>query len=123
MKHTPEEIKYRLSDLGVQIGNIAIEYITNLEQENAELKDKLKNLESVAEVRLANWQKYEQENAELKERADKADLDSVTFFNQLCKAKEIIKDFLSLGIFGIFKRTTAEEIVDKAENFLKEDKK
>ena len=40
--------------------------IASLEAENAELKDKLKNLESVAEVRLANWQKYEQENAELK---------------------------------------------------------
>lgn len=38
-EHTPEEIKYRLSDLGVQIGNIAIEYITDLEKENAELKD------------------------------------------------------------------------------------
>jgi hypothetical protein len=36
--YTSEEIKYRLSDLGVQIGNIAIEYITELEKENAELK-------------------------------------------------------------------------------------
>jgi hypothetical protein len=34
------------------------------------------------------------ENAELKERADKADLDSVLFFNQLCKAKAIIKDYM-----------------------------
>ncbi|MBQ1998064.1 MAG: hypothetical protein II220_01110, partial [Spirochaetales bacterium] len=39
--------------------------------ENEELKDKLKNLESVAEVRLANWQKYEQENAELKAQIEK----------------------------------------------------
>ena len=38
MKHTSEEIKYRLSDLGVQIGNIALDYITELEKENAELK-------------------------------------------------------------------------------------
>lgn len=30
--HTSEEIKYRLSDLGVQIGSIAIEYITELEK-------------------------------------------------------------------------------------------
>ena len=41
--------------------------IADLEQENKELKDKLNNLSSVAEVRLANWQKYEKENAELKE--------------------------------------------------------
>lgn len=40
--------------------------------------------------------------------------------NKINKAKEIIKDFLSLGIFGIFKGTTAEEIVTKAEQFLKE---
>ena len=39
MKHTPEEIKYRLSDLGVQIGNIAIEYIEELEKENAGLNN------------------------------------------------------------------------------------
>lgn len=42
--------------------------IASLEKENAELKDKLNNLSSVAEVRLANWQKYEEENKELKER-------------------------------------------------------
>lgn len=38
-EHTSEEIKYRLSDLGAQIGNIAINYITELEKENAELKE------------------------------------------------------------------------------------
>ena len=37
--YTSEEIKYRLSDLGVQIGNIAIEYITELEKEIDELKN------------------------------------------------------------------------------------
>ena len=41
------------------------------EQENAELKDKLNNLASVAEVRLANWQKYEKENTTLKELVEK----------------------------------------------------
>ena len=46
-EHTPEEIKYRLSDLGVQIGNIAIDYITELEAENAVLKEKLKEHEIV----------------------------------------------------------------------------
>ena len=44
---------------------------SELETENAELKDKLKNLSKVAEVRLANWQKYEEENKELKELVEK----------------------------------------------------
>lgn len=44
------------------------------EQEIAELNDKLNNLESVAKVRLANWQKYEKENAELKEQIEKMKL-------------------------------------------------
>ena len=37
------------------------------EQEIAELKDKLNNLASVAEVRLANWQKYEKGLKEAKD--------------------------------------------------------
>ena len=36
-EHTPEEIKYRLSNIGEAIGNIALEYIAELEQENKEL--------------------------------------------------------------------------------------
>ena len=44
--------------------------IASLEKENEELNDKLNNLSKVAEVRLANWQKYEQENAELKEQIE-----------------------------------------------------
>lgn len=38
-----------------------------LEKENTKLKDKLKNLASVAEVRLANWQKYEKGLKEAKD--------------------------------------------------------
>ena len=112
-------------------------------------KDKVNNLSSVAEVRLANCQKYEkayneteellakqieatykvvEENKELKEKLKPenclkllAKEGYITFSSdKLTKAKEIIKDFLSLGIFGIFKGTTAEEIVTKAEQFLKE---
>lgn len=37
-EHTSKEIKYRLSDLGVQIGNIAIEYISNLEKQIEKMK-------------------------------------------------------------------------------------
>jgi hypothetical protein len=46
------------------------------------------------EKRIATLEK---ENAELKERADKADLDSVLFFNQLCKAKKIILKLYNAG--------------------------
>ena len=42
MKHTPEEIKYRLSKIDDVIGDIALEYIEELEKENAELKEKNK---------------------------------------------------------------------------------
>lgn len=39
-EHTSEEIKNRLSNIGEAIGNIALEYITGLENENAELKER-----------------------------------------------------------------------------------
>lgn len=42
-----------------------------LEKENAELNDKLNNLSSVAEVRLANWQKYADAYNETQELLDK----------------------------------------------------
>lgn len=38
---------------------------------------------------------------------------------RITEAKGIIKDILSLGVFGIFKGTTSEEIVNKAEDFIK----
>lgn len=79
-EHTSEEIKYRLSDLGAQIGNIAINYITELEKENAELKSlkdvadliRLNNSSVVAMAQLNNNNvALRQENAELKERNEK----------------------------------------------------
>ena len=56
------------SDICTTMGEliITLDRIADLEKENAELQDKLKNLASVAEVRLANWQKCEKENKELK---------------------------------------------------------
>lgn len=59
-EHTPEEIKYRLSDIGVAIGNIAIDYITELEKENAELK-------KVAEFQQSSNMNAHFENKKLKE--------------------------------------------------------
>ena len=46
MKHTPEEIKNRLSNIGEAIGNIALDYITDLEKENERLKGDLELWES-----------------------------------------------------------------------------
>lgn len=46
MKHTPEEIKNRLSNIGEAIGNIALDYITELEKENAILKEQVNILDN-----------------------------------------------------------------------------
>ena len=63
--------KRKMTDKEKELQAEAIDYyrkqIADLEKENAELNDKLNNLSKVAEVRLANWQKYEKENKELKE--------------------------------------------------------
>ena len=65
--------------------------------------------------------KLEKENAELKERADKADLDSVLFFNQLCKAKEIISEFVEWANWqGNSKCPSFKSIQEQAEQFLNE---
>ena len=83
--------------------------IAELEQENAELKDKLNNLASVAEVRLANWQKYEKENKGLTD--------------QLTKAKELIRQ-LCLMVRELnnpnVQLTNVDYSLKEAEQFLKE---
>ena len=48
-QHTSEEIKYRLSDLGAQIGSIAIEYISNLEKQIEKMKADVKELAEQAD--------------------------------------------------------------------------
>ena len=90
--------KYYLSDLLVMF---ATEETKELEKENAELQDKLKNLASVAEVRLANWQKYEKEN------------------RKLTKAKEIINKLIKLVDF-LNEDNVKEPIIGEAEQFLEE---
>ena len=68
--------------------------IASLETENAELKDKLKNLSKVAEVRLANWQKYEKELKSEKEYSAtlRKEIDEYTDSHTLCaKYKELQK--------------------------------
>lgn len=77
---------------------VVIEYNERLQKENAELQDKLKNLESVAEVRLANWQKCK---------------------GQLTKAKEIIKTFLGFAeTFGY--SPSMDKFITEVKDFLKE---
>lgn len=100
-----------------------------LEKENAELKDKLKNLESVAKVRLANWQKYEKENAVLKKR----NIKDCKNFNmavekigeqlnqkqyQLTKAKKIISNLYAICKDNHYPNTSV--LMEQAEQFLKE---
>ena len=67
---------------------------SELEKENAELKDKLKNLENVAEVRLANWQKYEKAYNEAEELLDKQIEATYNVVEENKEAKEIIKELL-----------------------------
>lgn len=70
-----------------------IQYIKELKEENEELNDKLNNLSKVAEVRLANWQKYEQENAELKAINEEGKA-CVKLNEKLSKAKGFIEKLL-----------------------------
>lgn len=81
------------------------QYIKELQEENAELKDKLSNLASVAGVRLANWQKYEKENAKLKEQNN--------------KAKELIRNIIRVTWGEGWNYDLGWKV--KAEQFIKED--
>lgn len=94
-----------------------------------ELERKIASIRGCHRVDLAKLKarteqvaRLKKENAELKERADKADLDSVLFFNQLCKAKEIIKKLYSHVFQGIDFMELNDYNIQKAEveQFLKE---
>ena len=81
-----KEIKYRLSDIGAKVGELALEYIAELEEENEQLQEKL-NIRSCQNCKHNNkscpndgscvhynkWEGYKNP--------------------QLIKAKEIIKKF------------------------------
>lgn len=102
--YTEQDVENRVSCELLSIGTRNEELL----KENSELKDKLKNLSKVAEVRLANWQKYEQENAELKainegycrSRDRLASIGLPTFMscketvNKLKEAKDLIRNLL-----------------------------
>ena len=86
--------------------------LAELEKENAELKDKLKNLENVAEVRLANWQKYEKAYNEAEELLDKQIEATYNVVEENKEAKEIIKELLFTS------NELDENTRSKAEQFL-----
>ena len=103
MKHTSEEIKYRLSDLGVQIGNIAIKYITELEKENAELKE---------------------QNRKLLESCEGATM----MYEQLTKAKDILQRLMEnqptpSSMYAEIDLVGWREVNKEAEQFISEVKK
>ena len=98
---------------GVEFGERQSEKkIAELEKENAELKDKLKNLENVAEVRLANWQKYEKAYNEAEELLDKQIEATYNVVEENKEAKEIIKELLFTS------NELDENTRSKAEQFL-----
>lgn len=93
MKHTPEEIKNRLSNIGEAIGGIALEYIAELEKENKELHVTNKSLLESCEG-------------------------ATMMYKDLCKAKEIINelvdDYIAIGYASV-----DSKLIDKATDFIK----
>ena len=87
-------------------------------KEFAELNDKLNNLSSVAEVRLANWQKYEKENAELKKRNGELAGQKASLERWFGEAKELIKRLIK-ATYGEGWNYSLQVKVE-AEKFLKE---
>lgn len=104
-----------------------------LEKENTELKDKLNNLSSVAEVRLANWRKYAdaynetqalldkqieatykvvEENNELKEKLNKATEILKVVLNKWKEERWILQSEKEVKMI--------ENVMKEAEAFMKE---
>ena len=115
-KCTPKEIKNRLSNIGEPIGDIVLEYITELEEAYNETEELLdKQIEATYELF--------KENAELKEKnkaielyADLASCKANDAKLMLREAKEIIKGLLELGSIG----DGDYNYVAEAERFLEE---
>jgi hypothetical protein len=170
MKHTPEEIKNRLSNIGEAIGDIALDYITDLEKENTKLqrachkwfmrwreakKDALyfdsslqKQIEATLKLQQENAElkadndarkfamamsekvekQLREENAELKEKVNildncdrLGDVITEAYKDQLTKAKQFIRDFLSVAVDYIDPIDKNYSLIAEAEQFLKEE--
>ena len=94
-------------------------------KENAELNDKLNNLSKVAEVRLANWQKYKEENKKWKDewqkqvqKANDEGYARTLQTIQLNKAKKIIGNLYAICKDNHYPNTSV--LMEQAEQFLKE---
>ena len=107
---TKEECEIETSKAIMEMRN----HIAELKKENTELKEKLNNLASVAEERLANWQKYERAYNEAEELLDKQIEATYKLFEENKEAKEIIKELLFTS------NELDENTRSKAEQFLKE---
>lgn len=130
---TKEEMKNRISmALKDPILQQGFECIC---KENAELQDKLNNLASVAEVRLANWQKYEKELKSEKEYSAtlRKEIDEYTNSHTLCakfnelkeqnnKAKEIMRSlyYIIQGRIDYENNIGIADEMWRAKQFLKE---
>lgn len=97
------------------------------DKEMAELNDKLDNISSVAEVRLANWQKYADAYNETQELLDKQIEATYKVVEKLNKATEILKVVLNKWkeerwILQSEKEVKMiENVMKEAEAFLKEE--
>ena len=114
---TSEEIKNRLSNIGAAIGNIALEYITKIEEENEQLKQELLTYKnSICNKECAEvWgesERLKEENEQLKQ--------------QLTKGRDILFEFVKIAC-ETFSEGCPEcdycflgEVKQKAEVFFKE---
>ena len=57
---TSEEIKNRLSNIGAAIGNIALEYITKIEEENEQLKQQIEKMKFCQNCKYGRALSYEE---------------------------------------------------------------
>ena len=77
-----------------------------------EKKDKVNNLANVAEVRLANWQKYEEENTKLKAYNEKLLDGDIEKHNKIVELKEQVDALANVNI-------KAQNIIGKAKELIK----
>lgn len=101
-------IKFRLSDLGVKVGELAIEYIESLEKENAELRGRITDL---CKPRLYDGYSLQKENAELKEKIESLANINIKAQNIIAELKEHNKDLCeSLDIMNNRESDLLEQI-------------
>ena len=114
MKHTSEEIKNRLSNIGEAIGNIALDYIADLEKENSELKEKLERAE-----RARDYWKDSSFDWRHKCTSRRPFRVAVKAQKQLTKAKELLKKFIETSN-PIYFEEDRQKVKAEAEQFLNE---